>query len=152
MQVLIQKIYLKNAEEIQSGDKKYIKLKDPIPFYYDEVDSRRGREIKGEVKRQREPNWLDSFMERSNNYFHKTANDLAEEHHKKYEENNVEYAAYQNYIKELPTEYFKDLTNNLEFFYKDGKKKLDNNEILEEGEAKLIQDVGSYLENLSQKC
>ena len=97
-----------NAEEIQSGDKKYIKLKDPIPFYYDEVDSRRGREIKGEVKRQREPNWLDSFMERSNNYFHKTANDLAEEHHKKYEENNVEYAAYQNYIKELPTEYFKD--------------------------------------------
>ncbi len=80
-----------------------------MPFYYDEGDIGGMGEIVGKgVKRQREPNWLDSFMQKSNNYFYKTANELAEKHHKKYEENNVEYAAYQNYIKDLPINYWEN--------------------------------------------
>jgi len=98
-----------NAEEIQSGDKKYVKLKDPIPFYYDEGDfTGMGEKVGEGLKRQREPNWFDSFMEKSNSYFHKTANDLAEKYYEENKKNNIRYAAYENYLKDRPTEYFKD--------------------------------------------
>ena len=98
-----------NAEEIQSGDKKYVKLKDPIPFYYDEGDfTGMGEKVGEGLKRQREPNWFDSFMEKSNSYFHKTANDLAEKYYEENKKNNIRYAAYENYLKNRPTEYFKD--------------------------------------------
>ena len=98
-----------NAEEIQSGDKKYIKLKDPIPFYYDEGDfTGMGEKVGAGVKRQRKPNWFDSFMEKKNSYFHKTANDLAEKYYEENIKNNVRYAAYENYLKDRPTDYFKD--------------------------------------------
>ena len=98
-----------NTEEIQSGDKKYVKLKDPIPFYYDEGDfTGMGEKVGAGVKRQREPNWFDSFMEKSNSYFHKTANDLAEKYYEENKKNNIRYAAYENYLKDRPTEYFKD--------------------------------------------
>jgi mRNA-degrading endonuclease RelE of RelBE toxin-antitoxin system len=98
-----------NAEEIKSGDKKYVKLKDPIPFYYDEgMYTGMGERVGAGVKRQREPNWFDSFMEKSNSYFHKTANDLAEKYYEENKKNNIRYAAYENYLKDRPTEYFKD--------------------------------------------
>ena len=47
-------------------------------------------------------------MEKSNSYFHKTANELAEKYYEENKKNNIRYAAYENYLKDRPTEYYKD--------------------------------------------
>ena len=104
-----------NVEEIKVGKQDYIRLKNPIPFYYDEGS--KGSQFAPEgigrgVKRQKEANWLESFMEKKNSELHKLANEESEKFFENNRKNNIRYAALENYLKDRPTGYWEDFSNN----------------------------------------